>query len=302
MVTKTIFSDGEATDPIYRNIRSRQNAYTSSAYEKCEKLWEQYERFADPEFLKEIKSNFQSRYWEMYLTVFLINEGYEVKCPKPGPDVGIEIDGLRVWFEATCPTSGQISHPDQILQLTYGGGKAYKVPNEKIILRYLNSISEKYNNQYKKWREKEIVSAADVFIIALNPIKIPHEIGDTVPPRILQAAFKVGAPYVALNPKSGEVIDKGYQFRDAIHKASSSEPIPCGVFQQKSYAGLSALLCSRVDGFNEPKEMGLDFQLVPNPHAKIPLPPHFRLKGAYFVVTKNEAEYCINAISDFDVR
>jgi hypothetical protein len=35
------------------------------------------------------------------------------------------------------------------------------VPNEKIILRYLNSISEKYDRQYATWLRKGTVSEKD---------------------------------------------------------------------------------------------------------------------------------------------
>lgn len=58
--------------------------------------------------------------------------------------------------------------------------------------------------------------------------------------------------------------------------------VPTGVFQQKEYSGLSALLCSRIDAANRPVEMGDDFQLAPNPHADVPLPDDFRLRGVHY--------------------
>ena len=45
--------------------------------------------------------------------------------------------------------SGQPDSPDYIPKPAEG--EVYDVPNEKIILRYLNSISEKYERQYAKW-------------------------------------------------------------------------------------------------------------------------------------------------------
>ena len=56
------------------------------------------------------------------------------------------------------------------------------------------------------------------------------------------------------------------------------------MFQRKEYSNLSALLCSRVDAANRPGEMGGDFQLAPNPHATVPLPDGFRLRGVYYDV------------------
>jgi hypothetical protein len=42
----------------------------------------------------------------MYLTTALLAQGYAVRCPKPGPDAGIVVDGRRICFEATSPTRG----------------------------------------------------------------------------------------------------------------------------------------------------------------------------------------------------
>ena len=139
-----------------------------------------------------------ARYWEMYLTTSLILAGYAVTCPKPGPDVGIIYKGQRIWFEATCPTRGADGSPDQIPEMKVAAlGEepvVYDVPNDKIILRYLNSISGKYKDQYANWLKKGIVSEKDAFVIAVNPREIPFEYADTSPPRILRAGYTVGAP------------------------------------------------------------------------------------------------------------
>jgi hypothetical protein len=67
-----LITDDEASDRAYRNIRAADNEYTRRARENCEELWELYEPHADEEFEREIRDNFDARYWEMYLTVALI--------------------------------------------------------------------------------------------------------------------------------------------------------------------------------------------------------------------------------------
>jgi hypothetical protein len=119
----------------------------------CQYLWRVFERHADKEFCK-----------EMYLTTSLIFAGYAVTCPKPGPDVGILYEGQRIWFEATSPTRGAPDKPDSVGEVVYG-----HVPEDKITLRYLNSISTKYDEQYANWLKKGIVSDKDAFVIAINP-------------------------------------------------------------------------------------------------------------------------------------
>ena len=72
------------------------------------------------------------------------------------------------------------------------------VPNEKMVLRYLNSISVKYKEQLPAWAEKNIVGPSEALVIAINPRRLGHEFGDADPPRIFQAAFAIGPPYAAI--------------------------------------------------------------------------------------------------------
>jgi hypothetical protein len=157
-----LFTEGDASEPAYRNIRDAKDGPLKAERLHCEYLWIFYQHHADKEFCNEIRSNFDARYWEMYLTTSLILAGFEVTCPKPGPDVGIIHKGQRIWFEATSPTRGTDGSPDQIPEEHVAGPHDpvvfQDVPNEKIILRYLNSISVKYNEQYANWLKKGIVS------------------------------------------------------------------------------------------------------------------------------------------------
>jgi hypothetical protein len=215
----------------------------------------------------------------MYLTTFLIKEGYDVRCPKPGPDVGIEVGGRRIWFEATSPTRGGDGLPDQVPEIRCG--EALWVPNEKLLLRYLNSITEKYDRQLRSWLKRGVVREEDAYVIAINPRRLGFEYADTTPPRILQVALSLGSLYVVIDQETLEQVRSGYQFRDRIKKAFGSD-VPTGIFHRQEYSGLSGLLCSRIDAVNQPERMGADFQLVPNPWAKALLPETFRLPGTFF--------------------
>ncbi len=295
MAKKPLFTDDRATDTSYINIRAAQNEFTRTGRENCEALWQLYEQYADREFLIEIRKNFDARYWEMYLTTFFIRKGYKVSCPKPGPDVGIEYCGRRIWFEATSPSRGQEGKPDQvpaIKAVRLGDDPVVStVPNKKLVLRYLNSISEK-QRQYASWLKAGTVSPDDAFVIAINPKRLGHEIGDSSPPRILQAAFQIGAPYIVIDRKTAKTIGAGYQFRDKIVKVAGKS-VSTGVFLQDDSKNLSGLLCSRIDAVNQPEKMGDEFQLVPNPQAAVPLPKSFRLEGTFFRIEHAKGEYVL---------
>ena len=296
MSKSSFFTNGPASDFGYENVRAARNEFTARARENCEALWKIYAPYADAHFLIEVKRSFDARYWEMYLATFLIHEGYDISCPKPGPDVGIEVSGRRIWFEATCPTRGADGSPNQVPKRRASSAGQLPVvedvPNERMILRYLNSIATKYNEQYVAWLKQGVVCEADSFIIAINPRGLGHDHADTSPPRVLQAAFEVGNPYVSIDSETMTKIDEGYMFRDKIEKASGSE-VPTGVFNRDEYIGLSGLLCSRVDVVNQPENMGEDFQFVTNPRARAKLPDGFRLKGVYFRVDHNDEGYLV---------
>ena len=237
------------------------------------------------------------------MTTTLILSGYEVTCPKPGPDVGILYRGKRIWFECVSPTPGHPDSPDYVPPPNEG--EVYSVPNEKMVLRYLNSISEKYERQYANWVTKGHVSKDDAFVISINPRNIPFDSSDTEPPRILQAGYTVGPLYVVVDRATGSAVRTGYHYRGHIEKTPKAgarsetgekiEPpkVTTGVFQDRKHDCLSALLCSRVDAANRRGEMGDDFQLAPNPHASVPLPESFRLRGVYYDTKFEGTEYII---------
>jgi len=301
MAIRPFFTAGPARDIAYRNIRDLQNEHAETARAKCEALWEIYEPYADPEFLVEIRDSFDSRYWEMYLTTCLIDQGFDVLCAKPGPDVGIQVDGRRIWFEATSPSRGADGTPDQVPELqSVSPGQTpivQDVPNEKMVLRYLNSISEKYDRQYANWLKSGTVKPEDALVIAINPRRLGRDSVDTSPPLILQAAFAIGSPYIAIDRNTLQAVDSGFQFRDSIEKTSKAL-VKTGVFHQDKYRALSALLCSRVDAVNRLDRMGDDFQLVPNPQASVPLPNSFRLRGTYYRIDHADDGYIATAESN----
>lgn len=160
-------------------------------------------------------------------------------------------------------------------------------------------LPTKHRDQYSKWLAKGTVSAQDAVIYAINPWDIPCDHTDGNPPRILQAAYNVVGPEsVEVDPRSMKIVGTGYEFRGFIQKTpkkegEKGEKIPTGVFQQREYAWLSGLLCSRLDAVNRPTEMGADFQLAPSLHATVPLPEGFRLQGTYYTTEQVETGYRI---------
>jgi hypothetical protein len=245
-----LFLEGGEGEIGYRNIRDGQSPPLVRARYHCEYLWTFFQHHCDRDFQKELRTNFHSSYWEMFLTVSLILDGYSVTCPKPiGPDVSIIYRGRRIWFEATTPMPGSILSPDKVdapdMQTIDGQAAIFDTPNEKIVLRYLNSIKHKYQCQYQNWLKKGIVSQNDAFVVAPNPRAIQLDNADTRPARILQAAYPIGNETLTLNKETGKIVGRGVELRPYTEKATKTgaEPgdektkVETGVFATNKYAG-----------------------------------------------------------------
>jgi hypothetical protein len=80
----------------------------------------------------------------MYLTCALQEyanqQGAVLSCGKPGPDILIERHGNRACVEAVVATNGVPGLPDLVAEPNPDGSG--KIPEEKLVLRYADAISE----------------------------------------------------------------------------------------------------------------------------------------------------------------
>jgi hypothetical protein len=78
--------------------------------------------------------------------------------------------------------------------------------------------------------------------------QIPFEYADTEPPRILQAGYTAGAPYLLIDGATGKATGSGYHFRDRVEKepktgakeGEEAAKVATGVFHQEECNGLGA--------------------------------------------------------------
>jgi hypothetical protein len=84
MVKAQLFTDELAADMSFVYLRAGKNEICGTARKHCEELWE-YEPHADKEFLVEIRSSFQSRYWEMCLTS---RSAWRMSAPRASSIIG----------------------------------------------------------------------------------------------------------------------------------------------------------------------------------------------------------------------
>lgn len=263
----SLFDDSiDPSDEGYKYIRDVERFKPDRQY--LEELWQRFEPFADPEFRIEIASNFQGRFWEMYLACALLDLGFELEARESaGPDVCVRTNPGHVWLEATAPDQG--TGGDAVPPPKYGG-EAERVPEEQITLRIQSAIWDKHK-KHNEYRKSGRIAAEDPYVIAINGKRIREIVADSSPPLIVKAVFPFGSPYVVLDRETHEIVGEGYQYRPGIEKASGAV-VDTDFFMNNTYAGISAVLFSTVDALNRPSNPGGDFRLVHNPNAVAPLP------------------------------
>jgi len=257
-----------------------------------EKLWRSFQSYADEHFLIEIRNSFDERFWEMYLVCTLLEKGFCLSCPKPGPDILIETGDKKIWIEAITPGPGAEASPDKVPDLVYGASVAQAVPDEKIILRLRSAVEEKYNNKFNQYRQQNSVGENDVFIIAINGCQIPHSIADRHPPRIVRSVFPIGNEQVVIDKNSMEIIETGFEYRDKVQK-NSGAGISTNIFLEAGCDKLSGIIYSRVDAGNPTFRMGQDFIFIHNPLAVNPLPKGFLKFGEEYIAVDKGDEYSL---------
>jgi len=259
-----IFSPGDASDRAYLNLRSIEEHGTARAF--VERLWDRFRGLADPQFRTEIRSNFHARFWEMYLTCalqdYVIGKGIAISCPKPGPDVLLEREGNRVWVEAVIATNGEPGRPDTVVDPDPDGSD--RIPEEKIVLRYANAISEKHR-KHREYLQKGIVRESDAFVIAVNGHALSQwaQAANDVP-RFLKALYPFGIYQVLLERRTGEIVGHQNEPRFKIEKASGTN-VAVTPFLERRLEGITAVLCSMANVMSHGASLGTDFQLAHNP-------------------------------------
>lgn len=286
MVEKLFSDDINHSDELYRIIRDESRCAHYKSY--MEKLWDTYHSYADKDFPKQLAQDFHARFWEMYLTCTLIHNSFNV-VPKQtrakGPDIKTDHASTTIWVEAVIPTSGDPSKPDSVPNLQMG--VAQQVPDDQIILRYRSAIHDKYFNKYCKYLEDKIITDTDCYIIALNGCKIRH--GDREPPRIVRSVLPFGWEVVTVDTSSHKVVNRGYQYRSSLRKASGSQ-VDTDIFTKPEYQHISAVMFSNVDVANPTSVMGEDFIIVRNSLAPRQLPDDFPEVGWEYKAEFSQSE------------
>jgi len=284
----SIFEETESTDDgIYKKLATSSHPVAEETRIFLNSLWVTYEKYSDTNFKKEIRSDFYARYWEMYLTCVLLNRGFTLQCPKPGPDI-LTKNNPEVWIEAIAPNSGNPDLPDSVPPVKYGDVQSH--PSDQIILRYRAAIREKYDNKYCHYRRKGIISETDPYVIAVSSCKIQIASLHPPVPEIIKSVFPLGFQQIHIGTKDGEVVGHDYQYRAEIKKECGS-PVSTDIFLDPHFKHLSGVLYSSATPANNHNLDGIEYMFVHNPNAVNKIPENYFNFGKEYIAKASETHY-----------
>lgn len=274
--------NASGNDPAYTALRDREDL--KPYRDEVELLWTKFEPYSDRQFHREIRDNFVSRYWEMYLGCSLLEQGKKLKKkPAKGPDLAVDMeDGRTCWIEAVAPEVG--SGNDAVPEIGKGGW----APKDRILLRIRSAIYDKYKI-YRQWIKDRVVGKNDPFLIGVNLNKIQFAMGDDEPPYIIQAVFPIGGLASVVDTKTLEVVSQEYSHKPSVCKVSG-ERISTNIFLDRRYEGISAVLYSTVDDYRYPRQQKHDFKVVYNPLALNSLSNKWLTCSSVYWVENNKLE------------
>ena len=262
---RSFFIAGKDCKRGYRNVR--ESKFLESARVYTEKLWRIYEPYADRHFRQDAREHFLQRYWEMYLTVALIERGIKpVRVSGTGPEFYFQHAGRRVWVEAIAPGPGR--GKDRVPEDLSKHG--FSVPTEKILLRYTSALTAKRDKLLED-RKRGIITPQDAYILAINCREIPHAWLGGVIPYVIQAFLPFGPLSLTFNIRTMQVTGRHFERREAVSKRSGTL-VSTKPFLEPSFAGVSAIIHSAVDAANAPVVLGADFFVLHNPMATVRVP------------------------------
>jgi len=146
-----------------------------------------------------------------------------------------------------------------------------RIPEEKIVLRYANAVSEKYR-KYQGYLRDGIIHKNDGFVIAINGAALSYKWTQLASdaPRFLKAVYPLGVYQLLLDRGTGKIVGRQNEPRFNIVKASGNNVTTMPFLERRS-RGISAILGSYADVMCHCQALNFDFELAPNPQSRVPI-------------------------------
>lgn len=262
-----------AKDRLYADMAKPPNRYLRKARRLTERMWTSCGQFVDTNApARAWSDDFYPVWWELYLAYALSQAGISLAPTKEHPlDEGrgrpdLLANDPRVWIEAVMPKAG--AGADALIEPT--PQTVFDVPADRFVLRLTTALMEKFG-KVGQYIEEGTIPISDAAVVAISGGRLPFRFQEYPIPNIVRALCGVGVLRTEVDVQSLRRLETHIEFRDHVDKLSKSQ-VSTDLFLRKEFAHISAVLYSSADCVNYPRKPGLEFVLVHNPNARVPLP------------------------------
>lgn len=203
----------ENEDTLYRQVRD--SIELIDVKRALERMWCSFKHYAPKGFKRNLQDSFHSRWWEMYLTLGILQLGFQIETNKEdaGPDIRMMLgDSPSLWIEAVAPSKGEATDrvPDQ------EPNTVVDMPRREGLLRLTQSISSK-KEKFEHYIQESIIHENDPCIIALSACSL--DLGESLDwPCPAPISVLTGADNLVLTSDGHH-----YQHRESLLRDSGSE-------------------------------------------------------------------------------
>ena len=238
------------------------------------------DRHFDEHLLSDSAIQSEARMGELLFAMLLWQSGFTLSSANAGPDFRAAKDGLTICFEVITPEPK--GFPESYLDPPNADGVARRVPHEQRVLRWTHALKTKSDKWIGEdgepgWLTKGVVNEREPYVVVINSVLLDQywwEInGISTLPYPVEICYGVGPISAAIDPRTGNALSEGNQFRPAISR-SNKDAVPSSVFLSPGYDHVSAILGCVL------KEQSIFFdkapvsELVHNRRANVVIPPN----------------------------
>ena len=271
---------------LYSRLRDCSDPDSAQRREYFCEWWRQYSQYAPKSFPKKLQIEFHQRWWEMYLTVGMINVDLSPTCPKSdsGPDISLDVSGKHIFVEATVPTPGTKS--DRVPNMCTQNATT-RFPQQQCLLRLTQAFSDKYV-KIKDYIHRGVIPKNACTIIAISASDLNgfgtllDGFGHPAPLSFLAGA---GCPVVTIDGSCPT-----YSSRRATLQRDSGSRVDAIFFDNPDCSIISGVLYSPVELWNAPLQPEKTLSLFVNPLAQQPLPAAFCHRFVHWVQEMSSLE------------
>ena len=275
---KYLRSKREKEHPLYARLRDWSDSHSEERREFVLSLWQRYEPYAPKGFLKKLQIEFHQRWWEMYLTIGFLNLGFDLSSSKcdHGPDLAIDIQGQRMFIEATAPTVGIKS--DRVPEPVNNGCASF--PQRECLFRLAQALTDKCE-KINKYREPGLVPTNSCAIIAVSATGL-NQFGTLLGslgsgPAPLAVLAGAGPSVVTLDGSKQQYSKQRY----ILHRDSGSE-VNMALYEDPRFKNIGGVIYSEVDLWNAQWNPEETFSIFVNPAGDPKIPEQFKNKLSHW--------------------